>query len=179
MIRFQRHDAASAKPLLDALADLYEQAWARARDPFRSRTAFLSRYADHANAPGFALVTAHEQDSLIGYIYGRPIPAESRRWKSLLEPLPADYTREDGRRTVGVNELHVRADRRRQGVASALHAEYVRLWPHAERVTLLVDPANTAASAVYRSWGYVKVGQSKPFPDSPVFDVLVRQLPLD
>ncbi|GGL85754.1 hypothetical protein GCM10010095_83220 [Streptomyces anthocyanicus] len=48
-------------------------------------------------------------------------------------------------------------------------------------MTLLVNPANGdgAVQAVYEAWGYRKIGDQQPFPDSPVFSVMLRPVKQD
>ncbi|MGW9378661.1 hypothetical protein ACWHAO_11595 [Streptomyces albidoflavus] len=43
---------------------------------------------------------------------------------------------------------------------------------------LLVDVTHPKVQALYESWGYRKVGEDQPFPDSPVFAVMMAELPL-
>lgn len=176
MIELGRHDAASAQGLLEELTVIYRESWAASDDPFRGRAAFQERFASHMRTPGFVLVTAHEGDRLIGYVYGSPLPHGTRWWNNTIEPVSSEMTREDGKRTLGINELHVRTEWRRRGIARSLHDEYLR-DRGAQRATLTVDPSNTVALAVYRSWGWHTIGQVKPFPDSPTFDLLLRDLP--
>ena len=45
-----------------------------------------------------------------------------------------------------------------------------------ERVTLLVDPINEPARRAYAKWGYEVVGRIQPFPDSPKFEAMVKEL---
>jgi hypothetical protein len=61
------------------------------------------------------------------------------------------------------------------GIAHRIHEE---LLPgrQEERATLLVDPRNGSAKRLYESWGYEHNGDQKPFPDSPLYATLVRQL---
>lgn len=43
---------------------------------------------------------------------------------------------------------------------------------------LLVDTRHPKVQVLYESWGYRKVGERQPFPDSPVFAVMLTELPL-
>ncbi|BBJ44266.1 hypothetical protein SSPO_069840 [Streptomyces antimycoticus] len=45
-------------------------------------------------------------------------------------------------------------------------------------VVLLVDPEHSRVQALYESWGFRKVGERQPFPDSPVYAVMLAELPL-
>lgn len=41
---------------------------------------------------------------------------------------------------------------------------------------LLVDPDHSKVQALYEPWGYKKVGNRQPFPDSPNFAVMLLPL---
>jgi hypothetical protein len=43
-------------------------------------------------------------------------------------------------------------------------------------VTLLVDAEHDKVQRLYESWGYRKIQEQKPFEDSPLFAVMVRDL---
>lgn len=168
------HHEDAAGDLADTLADVYVESWAHQRDnPFRSRGAFLERLDGYRRSPGFLLVTARDgAGELVGYIFGYRLPAGSQWWEGIDPPVSEEFAREDGQRTLALIELHVRPPFRRRGIAGALVGEYVR-GRGAERATLCVDPANVAASTAYRTWGWRVLGRLQPFPDSPVFDVLL------
>ncbi|WP_240555416.1 GNAT family N-acetyltransferase, partial [Streptomyces albus] len=70
----------------------------------------------------------------------------------------------------------VRQRRRGQGVARRLHAALLD-GLGAERVLLNVRPDSAAAVAAYRSWGYRKVGSTRPWPGAVVHDVMLLHLP--
>lgn len=179
MIALRRMSAAVAQPLADQLADIYDEHYAALNDPFHGRAAFLDRLAGHLRAPDYLLVAAWDEppDVLVGYIYGYPLQAGTGWWTTTLTPLSEADTWEDGRRTLGVNELNVRARYRRQGIATRLHQEYLCERDGFERVTLSVDPDNSPAYSAYRSWGYQFLAKDKPLPNSPVYDDLILPLP--
>lgn len=96
------------------------------------------------------------------------------------QPLPEGYVREDGRRTLALNEVVVRGPCEAppgsgKGAAHGIHEELVSGRTE-QRVTLLVNPAHSDGrlKAVYESWGYEEIGQQQPFPDSPVFSAMMR-----
>ncbi len=45
-------------------------------------------------------------------------------------------------------------------------------------VVLLVDTEHPRVQALYESWGFREVGERQPFPDSPVYAVMLAELPL-
>jgi hypothetical protein len=46
------------------------------------------------------------------------------------------------------------------------------------QAVLLVDITHPKVQALYESWGYGKIGEDQPFPDSPVYAVMLADLPL-
>jgi GNAT superfamily N-acetyltransferase len=92
-----------------------------------------------------------------------------------LDPLPEDYTEETGSRTLALFEIMVRAPWRGTGVAQRIHEELLA-GRQEKRVTLLVDPRNASVKRLYESWHYQHIGDQQPFPDSPLYATMVRQL---
>lgn len=90
-------------------------------------------------------------------------------------PLDLDFTEETGRRTLALFEIMVRAPWRGTGTAHAIHEELLAHRPE-ERVTLLVEPDHPGVKRTYESWGHKHIGDQKPFPDSPLYATMVRQL---
>jgi len=45
-------------------------------------------------------------------------------------------------------------------------------------VALSVDTTHPKVQALYESWGYRKGGESRPFADSPLYALMVAELPL-
>jgi ribosomal protein S18 acetylase RimI-like enzyme len=175
-LTLRHHDGDEAGRAGGELAALYRLAYVgtvREHDPFYSAERFIERFEGYRAAPGFELVTAHEDQQLVGYLFGYALPPGARWWNGLLDPVPDGFTDETGHRTFALNELHVGAERRGLGVASTLHGELIDHRDE-ERVTVLVRPENPAR-ATYLHWGYGVVGRLQPFPDAPVYDALVLQ----
>jgi ribosomal protein S18 acetylase RimI-like enzyme len=76
---------------------------------------------------------------------------------------PDGFTDEDEHRTFAVNEIMVRPEWQRRGVARTVHAELLSRRPE-QRATLLAQPDNAPAQAAYARWGWRKVARLKPFP---------------
>jgi len=150
-------NAEAAKRECDELTALYEAVWLsgwKNGDPFFSRERFVDRLNAHLAAPGFELVTARLDGKLIGYMYGFSRPANHE---------------------FAVCELMVASKYRRNGVAGVLHDEL--LGGRSERTAqLLVEKQNLAAQAAYRRWGWNKIADYQPFPDSPDYDSLALVL---
>jgi GNAT superfamily N-acetyltransferase len=142
---------------------------------FYSVERFDERLSMYASRPGWSAVLGYEDGEPLGFCFGVPLGPDTKWWASMKEPLAEDFTREDGKRTVALNEIVVRKPWRGSGVAWQLHEAWLSQRTE-ERVTLLVNPAagEGAVQAVYEAWGYRKIGEQQPFPDSPIFAAMMR-----
>ncbi|TGB08328.1 GNAT family N-acetyltransferase [Streptomyces sp. MZ04] len=116
-----------------------------------------------------------ENGTPVGMAYGYPLGPNTGWWDQLTTPVPAELRREDGQRTFGLLELAVRPPWRRQGIARRLH-QAVLERVDAERVLLNVHPDSEAALSAYRSWGYRKVGEARPWQGADCHDVMLLEL---
>ncbi len=132
---------------------------------------------DHyAAIDGFDLVIAYSGDEPAG----KPglAPSQHQMAGRAADPVPPGFTDEDGTRTVASREIMVREDLTGQGLAHRLHDELLGKRREC-RATLLVEPDNTTAHRAYTRWGWSKVAELRPdWPDAPLWDVLIRPLPL-
>jgi hypothetical protein len=71
----------------------------------------------------------------------------------------------------------VRPSWRRTGASVQLH-HTLPASRHEDLAVLTVDTIHPSIQAMYESWGYRKVGEDQPFPDSPLFAVMLAELPL-
>ncbi|MDG4759852.1 GNAT family N-acetyltransferase [Micromonospora sp. WMMD710] len=172
-LQLRHHNADEARGILDQLVDLYLAVYSDG-DEFHSEDRYRRQLDLHMQRAGWELVTARVHGILAGYIYGFPLPAQTRWWDGIHEPVPAGFTDEDGTRTFAISELLVHPARRRQGIAATLHTELVAVRTE-PRTILLVRPENAAAQRAYQSWGWTKVTELQPnWEKAPIFDVLVR-----
>lgn len=143
--------------------------------PFYDVEQFNNRLNMYATRPGWTAVIGFEEDEAAGFCFGVALASENRWWSPMINELPAEYTRENGRRTVALQEIVVRKQWRGRGVAWQIHQEWLHQRSE-ERVTLLVNPTagNGSVQAVYEAWGYRKIGDQQPFPESPVFACMMR-----
>ncbi|MGH3116992.1 MAG: GNAT family N-acetyltransferase [Streptomyces sp.] len=176
-LKLRRLSGTEAAARSELLADLYEQAYAEKLDgAFRSREGFLDRLSTYVQRPGFELVTADDNGTMAGYIFGFPIAPAGTWWRGFRSDLPL-YIREltEQGKVFAISELLVHPASRRRGIARRLHDELLASRGE-ELATILVDPKNTPARSAYYTWGWQKLGDIQPFDNSPVFESLTRPL---
>lgn len=66
---------------------------------------------------------------------------------------------------------------RQQGVADVLSRALLEERPE-DLAVLLVDVKHPRVQALYEDWGFRKIGARQPFPDSPLYAVMLADLPL-
>ncbi|WP_327189323.1 GNAT family N-acetyltransferase [Streptomyces xinghaiensis] len=178
-VTFERYAGQEAAGQLDAFLPAYEEVYAE--PPYcegpQDVAEFADRYRTQTGRPGMRLVLARDAEEVVGFTFGYLLPPDTGWWKNLLEPLPAEFTRESGERTFVIIELAVRKPWRRRGIAAGLHRVLLD-GLGAERVTLTMRPEPEAAPAqsAYAAWGYRKVGVSHPWEDAPYYDAMVLDL---
>ncbi|MEU3984616.1 N-acetyltransferase [Streptomyces sp. NPDC026672] len=146
--------------------------------PFYHRDRFDERLTAYSSRPGWEAVVGYQGGEPVGYVFAVPLGEDTRWWSSERVSLPDAYVKEDGARTLALNEILVRRPWRGaqgKGTARALHEELLSRRTE-QRVTLLVNPALSEGrlKAVYESWGYQQIGSQQPFDDSPVFATMMR-----
>ncbi len=126
---------------------------------------------NYAKTQDFDLVAAWEGEQMVGYAFGSPRESIDL-WEDIcaIFPDPRPYGP-----VYIFREFAVLPNRQRQGYGRAIHDELLKTRSE-QAAHLLVRPDNVAAQAAYRSWGWVKVGTHRPFPDSPTFDALALDL---
>lgn len=176
-LTFTHHRADTAKELVESvIVKLYVASHSESlSDPFYSVERFVERVRGYLRSPGFELVVGAVGDAPVGLALGYALPPGARWWNGLTTPVDPEFTEEDGRRTFGLNELMVHPSWQARGIGHAIHDE---LFDHRGelRASLTVDPDNTNARQAYLRWGWRQVGKVQPFPDSPVYDLLVLDL---
>ena len=137
---------------------------------------FARRLAVWRRQPGFVLAEARHGGYLVGYACGLPLRPSTDWWRDVTAPLPARITGEHPGRTFALTQLLVRGSWRRQGIGTELLA-LVLDGRGEERATVKLPPNAAAAQAVFRNWGWAKVGRARgPVPSAPVSDILTRAL---
>ncbi|MER5430854.1 GNAT family N-acetyltransferase [Streptomyces sp. NPDC002588] len=143
--------------------------------PFHSAERFDERLGRHRGVSGWEAVVAYDGVEPAGFVYATPLLPGTRWWTTMTAPLPDGYTAETGERTLALNEIVVRRPWRGTGLARRIHDDLLA-GRSESRVTLLVNPkaGDGRVQAVYERWGYEKIGEQQPFPDSPVFAAMMR-----
>ncbi|MBF6047731.1 GNAT family N-acetyltransferase [Streptomyces sp. NRRL B-1677] len=135
--------------------------------------ATFRRFRSQTRKTAFRAALARAEDGeAVGIAYGYPLGPNTGWWDQLVTPVPDHMRREDGHRTFGLMELAVREPWRGRGIAHRLHDAMLE-GTEAERVLLNVHPDSKVAQDTYRSWGYQKVGEARPWPGADLHDVML------
>lgn len=178
-VTFRQVDSEQSAAGFGELRALYSEVYAEPPYKWGEEHAdlFAARFEVQRCQEGFALVEARDGTELTGLAFGVTLQPTTPWWNNLTSPLPAEVTTERPGRTFALVEMLVRAPWRRRHVAQGMHDLLLHDRPE-ERATLTVLPAAAPAQAAYAKWGWHRVAQKRnPLPGSPLFDVLVKQLP--
>jgi ribosomal protein S18 acetylase RimI-like enzyme len=155
--------------LREVLIDVHAKAFGdEMQNPFHQRFPW---FIDHwASRDGFACVIAYEAETKqpVGFAYGAPAAPGKEWWRN-------SWTAPGDPSTFSVSELMVLPEWRGTGEGRRLHDYLLDSRPEALTV-LLVDTTHPKVLALYTRWGYEKVGEQTPFPDSPLYAVMIKSL---
>lgn len=178
-----RHGVEDLPAIRQVILDVYAEVYATAlSEPFSSVQRFDDRLERQISGNRWEIVLGHVGPEIVGYAYGAGLRADTAWWHHVATPggapPPAADVAETGRRTFALFELMVRAPWRGTGAARAVHDALLAGRPE-ERVTLLVDASHPRVRAMYERWGYRYAGETRPFPDAPVLEVMLKPLAAD
>lgn len=165
-LRHHTHDDLESirETLLEVHADAYAD---RIHEEFVQRFPwFVNHWGGNA---GFSCTIAYDNGEPVGFTYGAPAEPGREWWRGHLTPEP------DETATFHLSELMIRPKWRKIGISQQLHRALLDDRPEAWSV-LSVDTKRPRLQALYESWGYKKVGQNQPFPDSPLYAVMLLDL---
>ena len=171
-----------ARGLADVVSGLYQAVFSL--PPFSGDAAEFANQRSYFPAmtgrPGFRLTTARAGNEHVAFGYGFLLPADTRWWTGLDDPVSEEFAREDGHRTFALIDYGVLAAWRGRGIGRAVH-EKLLAGSGARRATLSVQPKAAETQEIYRRWGWRTVSSKTMDPPvpAPVFDILVlEQMPV-
>jgi ribosomal protein S18 acetylase RimI-like enzyme len=157
-LEFARYDATSVDVIYPELVQLYADTHQDlTANPFYGTERFEQDFVKQRAHDGFELVAARIEGKLLGVIFG-------------FSELAGEQ--------FGLCELMVSPEYQRRGIAKRLHDELL-CHRTERRADLYVRKDNTPAQAAYKKWGWTKIGDVQPTPESPNFDELVLALPME
>lgn len=169
MVEMRHYGHKDRTEIRETLLDVHDDTPEFEGDAFHERERF-AWFVDHwSSNPGFTAVIAYDGDEPVGFAYGAPQTPGNEWWRTHLAEPPEDH------RTYAVSEVLVRPHWRKGGVSEQLHQAL--LGERDEPLAVLyVDVTHPKVQALYESWGYKKVGEHRPFADSPVYAVMLLAL---
>jgi GNAT superfamily N-acetyltransferase len=177
-VRLDLGGADLARPLLDPICDLYDEVFSAPPFFWRDDESKLhrERLTGLLADPTFAVAVARVGEELVGFAYGFGLPADTKRWSRLVEPVSsAQVTAEWPGRTFLLFDYAVRQSYRGHGIGRRLHDVLLGSRPE-ERATLTVQPTAVDTKRIYEHWGWRRIGEMEggPTAAAPMFDVYLR-----
>ncbi|GAB2806951.1 GNAT family N-acetyltransferase [Streptomyces daliensis] len=169
-LTIKHYGHADAPALREVLLDIHDAVYRDDQDTFHSRARFAEFVDSWSGKGSWSCVIGYDGDEAVGFAYGAAFQPGGW-WKG--SPLPQDYGSEAT--SFALSELMIREGWRKTGASSQLHDALVSQRAE-DRVTLLVDTEHPKVQKLYESWGYRKVQEQRPFSDSPLFAVMVKDL---
>ncbi|GAA4705149.1 hypothetical protein GCM10023324_69840 [Streptomyces youssoufiensis] len=169
-MRLRTYSHTDAAHIRETILDLHSAVHSDTSDPFHSRERFSWFYERWSGKPSWSCVVGFDNEVPTGFAYGASF-APGGWWKGSERPSSVP----EGVPVIGLSELLVLKEWRKTGTSQRLHDAVVSSRGD-EVATLLVDVAHPKVVELYERWGYEKVGEQKPFEDSPVFDIMVKRL---
>jgi len=166
----RRYTTEDLPEIRQAILDIHADAYAGVKDdPFVQRFPW---FVDHwSSRDGYACVIAYDGDQAVGFAYGAPATPKREWWREHLDEVPERHE------TFSYSELAVRTAWRKRGLGELLSRALLEGRTE-DLAVLLVDPEHPKVQALYEGWGFKKVGDRRPFPDSPTYAVMLAELPL-
>ena len=172
-LTLRHHGPEDSLALRDALVPIYATTHSHLLDqPWYSPDDWWARLTDiYSRTRDFDLVTGWLGETVVGYAFGSPRD-DGVLWPAIQAVLPQVTP---GGPVYIFREFAVAPPVQRCGFGRLIHDELLRARGESA-AHLLVRPDNIPALAAYRSWGWVRIGEAKPFEDSPIFDAMTLDL---
>ncbi|NUS71849.1 MAG: GNAT family N-acetyltransferase [Corynebacteriales bacterium] len=178
MIEAKTHrlGSAEAKNIVDELLKTYIDVYAvppYVDDPFFSAAAAAARVNGALDMPGFEVLTARHEGTLIGFVFGVTLTPDKPWWASHRDDIP-DKLAEAVRKNeiFWLRELLVVNEWRDRGVGRHLHDTLISGRPESMTVLTCISD-NQPAHAAYLRWGYTIFARIKHAPESPIYDAML------
>ncbi|MER6380741.1 GNAT family N-acetyltransferase [Streptomyces sp. NPDC001127] len=159
-----------AKDIRTMLLDIHDAVYEGMSGTFDSRERFAQFVDGWSGRDGWVCVIGFDEGEPVGYAYGAPF-SPGGWWRGSERPVALGPEE----RAFALSELMVMPRWRKTGSSLKLH-EALLSGRDEEAVTLFVDVSHPKVVALYESWGYEKVDQSKPYDDSPTYAVMLKRL---
>ncbi|MEU1149202.1 GNAT family N-acetyltransferase [Streptomyces sp. NPDC005863] len=159
-----------AADIREMLLDMHDAVYDGGEDRFHERERFAWFVDLWSGKGGWSCVVGFDKGAPTGFAYGAPFEP-GKWWKG--SERPASVAPEAT--VFALSELMVMEKWRKRGISTKLHEALVDSRSE-NFATLLVDTTHPKVQALYETWKYEKVGEQKPFEDSPVFTIMVKPL---
>ncbi|WP_125262301.1 GNAT family N-acetyltransferase [Streptomyces alboflavus] len=164
---YTHQDAAAIRGML---LDMQDAVYDGEADRFRARERFAQFVDMWSSKEGWSCVIGFDEGEPTGFAYGAPFGAGGW-WKGSARPTSVAPEAS----VFALSELKVLKKWRKTGASEELHRALV-LTRDEGVATLLVDVTHPKVVSLYERWGYVKVGEQKPYEDSPTFAIMAKHL---
>jgi ribosomal protein S18 acetylase RimI-like enzyme len=166
-----------AGSFLDPICELYDEVFSAPPFFWRENESQLhrERLVGLLEDPTLGITVGRVGDELVGFAYGFALPADTKRWSRLVEPVSVQMTTEWPGRTFMLFDYAVSRVYRGQRIGRLLHDALLSSRPE-ERATLSVQPTAVNTKRIYEHWGWRQIGQTEggPTAAAPLFDVYLR-----
>lgn len=155
-------DRSTAAALFEHIRRIYDEVFSEPpyiwddKESERHRERLSRLMAD----PTFGLAVAQDGPGLVGFAYGRTVPADNPRLVDFLDPLPPGMADEWEGRTFILVDLAVPKQFRGQRIGRRLVETLVASRAE-ERAILGVEPEATESQAFYAHLGWQKIGRRR------------------
>jgi GNAT superfamily N-acetyltransferase len=172
-------DAATTLQLRDSILPVYLAAHHdQQSDPWATPERFWQRLEElYAPTKDFGLVCGWLDTTMIGYAFGSVRDNTSEIWERVRSALPGIPAAPQAEPVYIFREFAVHPGYQGKGHGRAIHDALLSSRPET-LAHLLVRLDNARATAAYVSWGWRMIGETRPFPDSPIMNEMVLPLPL-